>query len=64
MISKVWLRPNWGRGSLSQTPPPSVFIRFFMDDRSVLYDMGKIIKKFSGFYFSSYRENSSKIYDI
>ena len=35
-------------------PSPSVLIRFSWMMGSVLYSMGKIMKKFSDFYFSSY----------
>ena len=47
----------WGFSQLRICrPPPSVFIRFLWMMRSVLKRMKKIIKKFSDFYFSSYRE--------
>ena len=44
-------------------PPPLSFDPAFMDDRECAIQYGKNNKKFSDFYFSSYRENSSKIYD-
>ena len=44
-------------------PPslPSVLIRFLRMMWNVLNRMKKLMKKFSNFYFSSYREISSKI---
>ena len=41
-------------------PPPSVLIRLIWMMGSVLYSMGKVIKKFSDFYFSSYHEKFIK----
>ena len=47
-----WLCPNYGHAD----PPPSLLISLLWLMGSVLCSMGKIIKKFSDFYFSSYRE--------
>ena len=46
-----------------QTPSSLLIILLWMMG-SVLYSMETIIKKISDFYFSSYREKSSKIYDF
>ena len=49
--TKARFRPIFGVFHLRICPPPSVLIGFSLMMGSVLYNMGKIMKKISDFYF-------------
>ena len=56
MVNTIWLTEIVGCVPLTnmQTPPPSEVVEILWKVRSVLNWTGKIIKKFSNFYFLSY----------
>ena len=62
LVFEIWFVQN-SYGFFPNLPLPSVLIRFLWMMRNVLNRMKKITKKFSDFYFSSYREKLIENWD-